>query len=152
MWQPWPRFNASLHNFPPCGHHALLDPVAASNAFSCNFANNGHRNSIQFSNLCVMCWKGHFKNHFQYPMKSWATLVFARALDIPFEYWIEHVTFGLLYFMFSFSTRVFYRGVPGFATDCPCGVWWRGLTTCLLYVGPLFGNPVWNDNGFSSLT
>ena len=27
-------------------------------------------------------------------------------------------------------------GVPGFATDCPCGVWCRGLTTCLLYVGP----------------
>ena len=22
------------------------------------------------------------------------------------------------------------------ATDCPCGVWCRGLTTCLLYVGP----------------
>ena len=36
-------------------------------------------------------------------------------------------------------TRIFYRGVSGFATDCPCGVWCRGLTTCLLYVGPLFG-------------
>ena len=34
---------------------------------------------------------------------------------------------------------------PGFATDCPCGVWCRGLTTCLLYVVPLFGNLVWND-------
>ena len=31
-----------------------------------------------------------------------------------------------------------YRVVPGFATDCACGVWCRGLTTCLLYVGPLF--------------
>ena len=28
-----------------------------------------------------------------------------------------------------------------FATDCPCGVWCRGLTTCLLHVGPPFGNP-----------
>ena len=28
-------------------------------------------------------------------------------------------------------------GVPGSATDCPCGVWCRGLTTCPLYVGPL---------------
>ena len=43
---------------------------------------------------------------------------------------------------FTFHTRIFYRGVPGFATDCPCGVWCRGLTTCLLYVGPLFGNLV----------
>ena len=40
--------------------------------------------------------------------------------------------------MFRFSTRIFYRGVPGSVTDCSCGVWCRGLTTCLLYVGPLF--------------
>ena len=62
------------------------------------------------------------------------------ALDILLEYWIEHVSFGLLYVMFTFPTRIFYRGVPDFATDCPCGVWCRGLTTCPLYVGPLFGN------------
>ena len=30
----------------------------------------------------------------------------------------EHVTFGLLYVMFTFPTRIFYRGVPRFATDC----------------------------------
>ena len=35
---------------------------------------------------------------------------------------------------------IFYRGVSGFATDCPCGVWCHGLTICLLYVTPLFGN------------
>ena len=74
------------------------------------------------------------------------------ALDIPFEYWIEHVTFGLLCVMFIFSTMIFYRGVPGFATDCPCCVWCRVLTICLLYVGLLFGNQVWNDSGFVSLT
>ena len=28
-------------------------PAAASNAFSCNFVDNGHRNSIQLSNLCT---------------------------------------------------------------------------------------------------
>ena len=36
----------------------------------------------------------------------------------------------------NFPSRIFCRRVPGFATDCPCGVWCRGLTTCLLYVGP----------------
>ena len=35
---------------------------------------------------------------------------------------------------------IFYRGGSGFATDCHCGVLCRKLTTCLLYVGPLFGN------------
>ena len=34
----------------------------------------------------------------------------------------------------SLPYRIFYRGVPGFATDCP----WRRL----LYVGPLLGNLV----------
>ena len=53
--------------------------------------------------------------------------------------------------MFKFSTMIFYRGVPGFATDCRSGVSCRGLITCLLYVGPLFKNLVWNDNGFVRL-
>ena len=57
-------------------------------------------------------------------------------LDIPSEYRPEHVTFGLLCVRFKFPSRIFCRRVPGFATDCPCGVWCRGLTTCLLYVGP----------------
>ena len=63
-------------------------------------------------------------------------------LDILLEYWIEHVSFGLLWVMFTFPTKIFYRGVPGFATNCPCGVWCRGLTTCPLYVGPRFGDLV----------
>ena len=53
-----------------------------------------------------------------------------------------------LYVMFTFPTGIFYRGVPGFATDCHCGVWCRGLTTYLLYVDLLFGNLVWNDSSF----
>ena len=73
-------------------------------------------------------------------------------LDILLEYWIEYVTFGLLCVMCTFLTRIFYRGVPGFATDCPCGVWCRGLTTCLLYVGPIFGNLFENDSRFVSMT
>ena len=73
-------------------------------------------------------------------------------VDIPFEHWIEHVTFGLLYVMFRISSRTFYRGVPGFATDCSCGVWCRWLIICLLYVGPRFGNQVCNNSGFINLT
>ena len=60
-----------------------------------------------------------------------------QLLDILVEYWIEHVAFRLLDVMFRLSTRIFYRGVPGFATGRPFGVWYHGITTCLLYVGPL---------------
>ena len=53
---------------------------------------------------------------------------------------------------FIFMTRTFFRDVPGFPTDCPCRVWCRGLTTCLIHVSPLFGNIVLNDSCLKSLT
>ena len=75
------------------------------------------------------------------------------SLEIGFEYRIKLVTFGFLYFMFRFCYRIFYRGVPGFATDCPCGdVWCRESTTCPLHAGPHFGYQFWNDSGVISLT
>ena len=58
-----------------------------------------------------------------------ATPCMFSPLDI-LKYRIVHVSFGLLCVMFTFPTRIFYRGVPGFATDCPGAVWCRGLTTC----------------------
>ena len=58
-----------------------------------------------------------------------------RSWTLP---WILDGTCYLLYVMFAFPTRIYYRGVPGLATDCPYSVWCRGLTTYLLYVGPLF--------------
>ena len=66
--------------------------------------------------------------------------------DLLLEYWMEHVTIGCLYVKFVFSTRVLRGGSPGFATDCPSGVWCCRSTTCLLYVGPLFGNLVLNNS------
>ena len=75
-----------------------------------------------------------------------------RPLNIPFENWIEPVIIGLLHVMFRLSFRIFYRGVSSFVTDCPCGVWCRGLTTCLLHIGPLYGYLVLNDSRFVSLT
>ena len=52
----------------------------------------------------------------------------------------------------SYSTRIFCRGVSGFATDCPCDVWCRGLTICLLHVGPPFGNRFLNTSWAVGLT
>ena len=63
------------------------------------------------------------------------------------EYLIEHVSIGIFYIKCIFSIRIFYRGVPGLATDCSCGVWCRGFTTCLLYVCSRFGNKFWMTDG-----
>ena len=68
------------------------------------------------------------------------------------EYWTKHTIIGFLYVTFIFSTKIFSWGCPGFATDCPCGVWCRALTTCLMYVCPLFRYLVWTHNGVVSLT
>ena len=39
-------------------------------------------------------------------------------LHLLLRYWIQYATVGCLYIKFVFSTRSFYRGVPGFP-------WWR---------------------------
>ena len=62
------------------------------------------------------------------------------SLDLLLEYRNQHGAIGPLYVTSSYSIWTFRRGVSGFATDCPCDVWCRGLTTCLLHVGPPFGN------------
>ena len=61
-------------------------------------------------------------------------------LDLLSEYRIQHGAIVPLYVPSSYCTWIFCRGVSGYATDYPCGVWCRGLTTCLLHVGPPFGN------------
>ena len=74
------------------------------------------------------------------------------SLDLLWEYRIQHGTNGLLCVTSSYSTWIYCRGVSGFATDCPCGVWCRGLTTCLLHDGPPFGNRILNNSWAVGLT
>ena len=74
------------------------------------------------------------------------------SLDLLLEYWIQHGAIGPLYVTSSYSTWIFCRGVSGFATDCPCDIWCRGLTTCLLHVGPPFGNWFLNTSWAVGLT
>ena len=74
------------------------------------------------------------------------------SLDLLWECRIQHGANGPLYVTSSYSTWIFCRGVSGFATDCPCGVWCRGLTTCLLHVGPPFGNRILNNSWAVGLT
>ena len=73
-------------------------------------------------------------------------------LDLLSEYRIQHGAIRPLYVMSSYSTWIFCMGVSGFATDCPCSVWCHGLTTCLLHVGPHFGNRLLNNSSAVGLT
>ena len=60
------------------------------------------------------------------------------SLDVSAtEYCIEHVTFGFIVSCIILYSDIL-QGSSSFATDFPCGVWCYGLTTCLLYVGPIF--------------
>ena len=72
--------------------------------------------------------------------------------NILSEYRLQHGAIGPLYVTSSYSTWIFCRRVSGFATDCPCDVWCRGLTTCLLHVGPPFGNRFLNTSWAVGLT
>ena len=74
------------------------------------------------------------------------------SLDLLWEYRIQHGANGPLDVTSSYSTWIFCRGVSGLATDCPCRVWCRGLTTCLLHIGPPFGNRILNNSWAVGLT
>ena len=74
------------------------------------------------------------------------------SLDLLSEYRIQHGAIGPLYVTSSYSTWIFCMEVLGFATHCPCDVCCRGLTTCLLHVGPNFGNRFLNTSWVVGLT
>ena len=74
------------------------------------------------------------------------------SLELHWEYRIQHGANGPLYVTSNYSTWIFCRGGSGFATDCPCYVWCRGLTTCLLHVGPPFENRILKNSWAVGLT
>ena len=92
-----------------------------------------------------ICFKQHFDTRHLVFYNPSPPRMFL-SLDLLSEYRIQHGAIGPLYVTCSYSSWIFGRGVSGFATDCPCDVWCRGLTTCLLHVGPPFGNRVLNTS------
>ena len=98
-----------------------------------------------------ICFKQHFDTKYLvFYNPSPPTMIL--SLDLLSEYLIQHGALGPLYVTSSYSTWIFCRGVSGFATDCSCDVWCRGLTTCLLHVGPPFGNRFLNTSWTVGLT
>ena len=66
-------------------------------------------------------------------------------LTLLLEDWIEYVYIGLFAFKICIPTRIFWRGVLSFATDCPYAPRYHKWTTCM-YVGPIFRNIILNDS------
>ena len=91
-----------------------------------------------------ICFKQHFDTRYLVFYNPSHPSMFL-SLDLLLEYRIQHGAIGSLYVTSSYSTWIFCKGVSGFATDCPCSVWCRGLTTCLLHVPP-FGNRFLNNS------
>ena len=100
--------------------------------------------------FCI-CFKQHFDTRCLVFYNHSPPRMFL-SLDLLSEYRIQHGAIGPLYVTSSYSTLIFCWRVSGFATDCPCDVWCRGLTTCLLHVGPPFGNRFLNNSWAVGLT
>ena len=98
-----------------------------------------------------ICFKQHFDTRYLEFFNPSAPSMFL-SLDLLSEYRIQHGAIGPLYVTSSCSTCIFCGGVSGFATDSPCDVWCRGLTTCLLQIGPPFGNRFLNTSWAVGLT
>ena len=101
--------------------------------------------------LLAFCFKQHFDTRYLVFYNPVPPRMFL-SLDLLSEYRIQHGAIGPLYLTSSYLTWIFCWGVSGFATDCPCDVWCRGLTTCLLHVGPPFGNRFLNSSWAVGLT
>ena len=91
-----------------------------------------------------ICFKHHFDTRYLVFYNPSPPRMFL-SLALLSEYRIQHGAIGPLYVTSSYSTCIFCRGVSGFATDCPCDVWCCGWITCLLHIGPPFGNRFLNS-------
>ena len=98
-----------------------------------------------------ICFKQHFDTSYLVFYNPSPPRMFL-PLDLLSEYRIQHGAIWPLYVTSSYSTWIFCRGVSGFATECPCEVCCHWLTTCLLHVGPPFGNPFLNTGWAVGLT
>ena len=115
---------------------------------SCSLKKSNTRMLVTFG----ICFKQHFDARYLVFYNPSPPRVFL-SLDLLWEYRIQHDANGPLYVTSSYSTCIFCRGVSGFATDCLCGVWCCGLTTCLLHVGqPFFQNRILNNSWAVGLT
>ena len=84
-----------------------------------------------------ICFKQHFDTRYLVFYNPSPPRMFL-SLDLFSEYRMKHGAIGPLYVTSSYSIWIFCWGVSGFATDSPCDVCCRGLTTCFLHVGPPF--------------
>ena len=131
-----------------------------------------------YNGSVIQCWRSCTPSrsiglYFWWVRGSWAEchFLFSLVYQLCLAIWYKSntrmlVTFGIC-FKQHFDTRYLVYTIPylpgcfcpwtffenigfntGFATGCPCGVWCRGLTTCLPHVGAPFGNRFFLKNGW----
>ena len=88
-----------------------------------------------------ICFKQHFDTRYLAFYNTSPPRMFL-SLDLLWEYRIQHGANGPLYVTSSYSTWILCRGVSAFATDCPCGVWCRGLS----HLPPACWSTFWKSN------
>ena len=125
----------------------IIDCLSQS-VFDCAFAIKRHHNSsVQWFGYKYIIYKYIIYNHNSsvnwFRTKCWA--IFDEPIFSKYCHWPLYVTS-------NYSTWIFCRRVSGFATECPCGIWCRGLITCLLHVGPPFVNRFLNTSWAVDLT
>ena len=89
------------------------------------FHHNFHHDDFEYNGICmtilfILSYTFRLSVSKWFRISKYTTHWILPPLELLLEYWIEHVTFGLLYVMLTFPFKIFYRGVPGFATGCPC--------------------------------
>ena len=88
-----------------------------------------------------ICFKQHFDTRYLVFYITSPPRMFL-SLDLLWEYRIQYGANGPLYVTSSYSTWILCRGVSGFATDCSCGVWCRGLAK----LPPACWSTFWKSN------
>ena len=133
----------------------LWHKIAYCGFLECQFLCQCHR---WLNQACPILRRQYLTTSCDAHIGRYCSKVAIHMIGYPYSYsrvlcWDIHT--GPLYVTSTYSYWIFCRGVSGFATDCPCGAWCRGLTACLLgllYVGPLFGNLLLNNNWAVSFT
>ena len=115
--------------------------------FENKFQSNLNQNTISND----ICFKQHFDVRYFVFYNPSPPRMFL-SVNLLSEYQIQHGAIRPLYVTSSYSTWIFCMGVSGFAADHLCEVWCLGLTTCLLHVGPPFGNRFLNTSWAVGLT
>ena len=128
-----------------------MPPVVSFGFTNCVLLYDKSTNTRMLVSISI-CFKQHFDTRYFLfcnlsPPRMFCPWTFFKNIGFNMVSWDAFMSH-----LATYSTRIFYRGVSDFVTDCPGGVLCRALTACRLHVGPLFGNRLLNNRWAVGLT